>query len=185
MIPLIIVCVVFVVLSTIVLFTEEKTSAKIGSIFTVAFLLGIIYGLLMLIGNLWTRDNPKFKKYEYKEQTIQSLVNKPGLSVQGQFVLGCGGISGHDVDYYVAYAMFPDGLLRIRVDASNTFVRETNTETPTIVNYWERTIWTGYKSKWFWDSKPDTSEWRVNEYGKKIVIVPEKTVYKDLYRIED
>ena len=182
---LIIFSIIFVITCIIIIVTEKKTAEIIGKIFASIFIFALLYGFTIVMGRLNMNSNPKYTKYEYKELPIQSLINKSGFSINGSFVLGTGAISGKDRDYYVSYASFPQGLLRIRVDASNTFVKETNDETPKIINYWIREIWLGYESNWFLNSPPRTGEWQENKYGEKIVIVPEGTVYKDLYKIED
>lgn len=182
---LIISAIIFVLYSVITLISRDKVSEKIGNIFGSIFIIGILYGVVMFIGNLELRNNPKYTKYEYKELPIQSLINKGGLSVNGSFVLGSGSVTGRDRDYYVSYAQFPLGLLRVKIDASNTYIRETDVESPKIINYWVREVWTGYENKWFWNSAPVIGEWEENKYGEKIVVVPKNTVYKDLFKIED
>jgi hypothetical protein len=185
MITLIIGLVIFVLISLIIIFTEKGIGNIIGGIFTTLFCVSLVYGVLMLVVRLELRTNSKYTKYVYKELPIQSLINKSGFSVNGSFVLGTGNVSGRDKDYYVAYAMFEKGLLRVRVDASNTFIKETNDESPKIINFWVAEVYTGYKNKWFWNSKYILGNWEENKYGDKIVVVPKNTVYKDLFKIED
>jgi hypothetical protein len=185
MITLIIGLVIFVLISLIIIFSEKGFWNIFGGIFTTLFCLTLIYGMLMLIGRLELNNNSKYTKYEYKELPIQSLINGNGFSINGSFVLGTGGVSGRDKDYYVSYAQFEKGLLRVRVDASNAYIKETSDESPKIINYWVRKMWTGYQSKWFWNSVPRTGNWEENKYGDKIVVVPKNTVYKDLFKIED
>ena len=185
MITLIIALSIFVIVCVIILVTEKKIDNIISGIFGALFTIDLLYGMALLMGRMQLRDNPKYTKWEYKELPIQSLINKGGFSVNGSFVLGSGSFSGRDRDYYVSYAQFPQGLLRIKVDASNAYIKETDNEAPKIINYWVREMWTGYESKWFWNSAPRTGEWEENKYGDKIVVVPKNTVYKDLFKIED
>lgn len=182
---LIITIILFVIVSIIILLVEDKKSEKIGNIFASIFVFAIIYGMVMLVGRMELRSKEKYVRWEYKELPIQSLLNKGGFSVNGSFVLGSGSVVGKSNDYYVSYAKFPQGLLRVKVDASNTYVVETDSISPKIEKYWIRKVWMGYENKWFWDSKEEVGEWEVNKYGEKTVFVPKNTVYKDIYKIED
>ena len=186
---LIIFGVIFAIISVIIIILEDGIANIIGGIFGTLFILAILYGIVMIIGITALHGNPKYTSWEYKELPIQSLINKGGFSINGSFssafTLGTGTISGGNIDYYVSYAQFPQGLLRVKVDASNAYIKETNDESPKIINYWVRKIWTGYKNKWLWNSAPRTGEWEVNRDGEKIVIVPKNTVYKDLFKIQD
>jgi hypothetical protein len=156
----------------------------IGTIIVTALLyLGLI-GFIRLLRT----DSTKFYTYEYKDQEIQSLVNKTGVASSGSFILGCGSVSGRSYDYYISYAQFPQGALRIKVSAFRTYVKETNSESPKIINYWIRKVNKAYKSPWIWNRKERVGDWKENDnyYGGAdlIVIVPEKTIYKE-FKIED
>lgn len=185
MITLIISLFIFVIVCVIIVMTEENIVSIILGIFAALFAVAIFYGMAMLIGITTLHGSPKYTKWEYKELPIQSLINKGGFSVNGSFVLGTGVVSGSDKDYYVSYAEFERGLLRVKVDASNTFIKETSDESPKIINFWVRIVWTGYQNKWFWNSAPREGKWEENKYGEKVVVVPKNTVYKDLFKIED
>ena len=185
MIPLIICSIIFIILLVILIITEKGFWNIVGANFTLLLLLSIIYGIVMFVGRMELKTSTKFITYEYKELPIQSLINKSGVSVYGSFVLGSGSIRGGNNDYYVAYSEFPQGLLRVKVDASNSYIKETDDESPKIINYWAKKVWIGYENKWFWNSAPRKGEWEENKYGEKIVIVPKNTVYKDIFKIED
>jgi len=185
MITLIISLIIFVIISMIIITTKKDWISILGEIACALFVMMAIYGLVMLIGRVEMDNNFKYVKYEFKELPIQSLINKSGFSVNGSFVLGTGSVSGKDKDYYVAYALFEKGLLRVKVDASNAYIKETNDESPKIINFWVRENWAGYQSKWFWNSAPIVGDWKENKYGDKVVVVPKGTVYKDLFKIED
>jgi hypothetical protein len=156
----------------------------IGGIVVTVFLYLLVLGLTRIL----ITDLPKYYTYEYKDQEIQSLINKSGVSASGSFILGCGSISGRSYDYYISYAQFPQGALRIKVSAFQAYIKETNSESPKIKNYWIRKVHKGYNSPWIWSRKEKAGEWTENDryYGGKeiIVIVPENTIYRE-FKIED
>jgi len=144
----------------------------------------LVYGLLMLIGRMELADNNKFDSFEYKDQPIESLGTHDGMKINGSFILGCGSVSGTSGEYYVSYARFSQGLLRIKTDAYECYVLETDSVPPVIKNYWVRKIKEPYNSKWFWNRKRFVGDWRKYEkyfvteefIRDKIVIVPKNTV---------
>ena len=69
----------------------------------------IFYAVTLFIVRLEIASNHKNYLFEYKDQPIESLINKSAFSLSGEFILGCGSISGNSYDYYVAYAKFPQG----------------------------------------------------------------------------
>jgi len=154
----------------------------------------LVYGLLMLIGRMELADNNKFDSFEYKDQPIESLGTHDGMKINGSFILGCGSVSGTSGEYYVSYARFSQGLLRIKTDAYECYVLETDSVPPVIKNYWVRKIKEPYNSKWFWNRKRFVGDWRKYEkyfvteefIRDKIVIVPKNTVkvYQQ-FQIED
>ena len=146
---------------------------------------GVAYFIILGFIRVAVSENLKNYYYEYKDQPIESLINKKSSSISGSFILGCGSISGGSYDYYVAYANFPQGALRIKIDAYNTYVQENNNESPRIKNYWVRKNRVGYKSLWIWNREPSNGNWIENDQNfyfnttDKIVIVPKNTIYKE------
>ena len=158
--------------------------ALIGGIVITA----IVYFVVLLTIRVAISDSQKYYTYEYKDQPIESLVNKGAIASGGSFILGCGSVSGGSYEYYVSYANFPQGSLRIKVNAYKAYVKETNEESPTIKNYWVRRVHKGYKSPWIWNREPRNGEWDKNlgyfNTSDIIVIVPKNTIYKE-FKIED
>ena len=149
-------------------------------------LLGVVifYGLFgLFVPRLIMKDSDKYISYEYAPQPITSFINKSGSELNGAFFLGCGGINGGSTDYYVAYAQFEKGDLRIKVDAYNTYINECDSIKPVIEDYWVKKKWLGYNSLWIWNSKPKIYEWQKN-HGVKTVVVPTNTIYKE-FNIKD
>jgi hypothetical protein len=155
----------------------------IGDIVITAVLYFVTLGFIYI----FSECSLKNCSYEYKDQPIESLINKSGVSSNGSFILGCGSISGESYDYYVSYADFPQGSLRIKVNAYHAYVKETDSETPKIKNYWIKVTHKGYKSNWIWNKKTRVGEWKTNTYNDAadiIVIVPKHTIYKE-FQIKD
>ena len=74
--------------------------------------------------------------------------------------------------------------MRIKVDAFNSYVQQTDSIPPVIKNYWVRKISNGFKSKWIWNRETNISEWETNTHryinsADIVVIVPTNTVYKE------
>lgn len=191
MITLILSVIVFILLMVAIYkWGDLDFESIVGTFFTLAAL----YGLAILIGRLELSDKDQFYSYEYKDQPIESLGSHDGMKIDGSFILGCGTISGGSEEYYVSYARFPQGLLRIKTDAYECYVQETDSVPPTIKNYWVRKIKEPYNSKWFWNRKRTVGEWRKYEkyfvtdkfIRDKIVIVPKNTVkVYQKFNIED
>lgn len=182
--------IIFIAVSLIIAYLsgDESWPFNWGNFIGTLVVMGIIYLGTIGVLRLLRIDNAKYTTYEYKDQEIQSLVNKSDVSISGSFILGCGSVSGRSYDYYVSYAQFPQGALRIKVSAFRTYVKETNSETPKIINYWKKRVNKAYQSLWIWNRKQTIGEWYENDnyYGGAdlIVIVPEKTIYKE-FKIED
>jgi len=142
-------------------FWDKDTWYFDSDVFFSSLVAGIMfYGVLgLLLPRLVMIDQDKFKEYEFKDQAITSLINKTEGELYGSFFLGCGSIRGESTDFYVAYAPMDKGDLRVKVDAYKTYVMETDSVAPVIKDYWVRKKWVGYKSLWFWNSKPRTGEW--------------------------
>jgi hypothetical protein len=153
----------------------------------VAFSLMILFTGILIISfvHLHRKLDNSYYTYQYKDQPIKSLVSEQGNSIKGGFLLGTGVVNGGTVNYYVAYANFPQGNMQIRANAFDSYIVECDTIKPVIRNYWVKKSWKGYKSNWFLDSKPIEGEWKENidTDVKKIVIVPTKTIYMQ-YKVE-
>ncbi len=155
---------------------QGALSALITAPIITLFIIGII--------NICVNGSDKYDEYHYKDQPIASLINKGQGSVNGSFFLGCGSVNGSSKDYYVAYAPMEKGDLRIRVDAYETYVDETDSIQPIIKDYWIKKSYTGYESKWLFNSKAKSGEWKINHRTRKTVIVPTNTIYKE-FSIKD
>jgi len=191
MITLIIAIVAFLITGFIL---YRMDSLEFENIIGTLFIFAIIYGMAILMGRIELFDREKFYSYEYKDQPIESLGTHDGMKINGSFILGCGSVSGGSEEYYVSYARFPQGLLRIKTDAYECYVQETDSVPPVIKNYWVRKIKEPYNSKWFWNRKRTVGEWRKYEkyfvthefIRDKIVIVPKNTVkVYQKFNIED
>lgn len=114
----------------------------------------------------------------YKDQPIVSLRLNSQNEISGSFILGTGGISGGDVEYYVMYTETPQGLKRIKVDAYSSYILETDTESPHIKRYYYRRERKGEKRKWLFSYDDFTSNWMKTPYYKEYltIVVPKNTI---------
>jgi len=146
------------------------------------FVGAVVYVIMALIILVIHSSSDKFHVREYRDQPIESFHLDKQNHISGDFFLGCGVIEGGDYDYYVSYARFPKGLLKVKCDAYSTYLRETDS-TATIKKYWVRTNYTGFRSKWIGNTYPNEGKWQVND-GEKTIVVPLNTVYLEFQTVE-
>lgn len=171
---LLILCIIICIIVAWINYKEDELNS---GIFIIIF---IFCGLITLIGRSILDEKHSYK--QYMDLPIVSLNVDKQLEGGGSFVLGIGGVSLEPATYYVAYGEFSRGLKRVKIDAYNTYINETNTEKPRIKNYWYRMVGNPYKSNWFWGRSEikygkwyTTSEW-VDDI---IITVPTNTIYKE------
>lgn len=178
---LLILCIiVWVILSIIAIKDEEY-----GVILVWLIVVAVMGGIISLVGG--SVLDSKHSHKEYMDLPIVSLNVDKQLEGSGNFFLGIGGVSLETATYYVAYGKFVHGLKRVKVDAYDTYVKETDREKPKIKHYWYRDVCEPYESNWFWGKKKtEYGDWyRTSTWDDNIVIiVPTNTIYKE-FKIDE
>lgn len=146
----------------------------IGGLFKTA----LVYGAVILMGRLCYIDENDLNTQEYRDLKIVSFANKDGWSVGGAFVLGTGSMSGSSYTYYVTYGKFSQGVKRLELSTDRYYLKETNSHSPCIPNYWEIDIKKDFKSKWWWNRNYTRSKYMDKNYSAKTIVVPTNTIFK-------
>ena len=160
------------------LFANQGNPFNWGLFFVGMFKTALIYLIVLAIGRGVYAKNNNLNTSEYRDLPIASFSNKDGWSVNGAFVLGTGGVSGGSYTYYVTYGKFSQGLKRMELSTDYYYLKETNSKSPCIPNYWEIDIRKAYKSKWWWNRKAWRDQYMSENYHAKTIIVPTNTVFK-------
>jgi glutamine cyclotransferase len=105
--------------------------------------------------------------FERQVETTEIISLQGNTSVSGSFFLGTGSFEGEKVYYY--YIQTQRGAISRKVDADETYVKETSTATPTIkkVRYKDK------GSLWHFTIPPDT----LDEYNQ--VTIPEGSIKRE------
>lgn len=173
---LLIIFLVVAVLISLIYFRDEWE----GVFYTFIWLI-LIYGMVILLGRKIT--DGKTSRTEYHDLNIISLYSSQETELSGVFILGTGSVSGGSTDYYITYGKFNAGMKRVKIDAYDTYILETDSQSPKIKKYRHRTIRIPYKSKWFWNrSKTIYGRWWSNR-DDLTIIVPTNTILRE-FRIE-
>lgn len=165
-----------VVTLLIILVISQNSDEGVAHSVLVILISAAIYGCLLLIltDDYIKKHNLNITEYGYLN--IVSLNQSSGFEIHGDFVLGCGSIDGASEDYYITYANFKNGLKRIKINAYDTYLLRSDTESPKIKNYYKRTIYKPFKSIWLLGRKKQyISEWFINDKDLQL-IVPKNTV---------
>jgi len=142
-----------------------------------------VFGLILIFGQLVVSSNHQHT--EYMDLPIASLSLDKSNEINGSFILGTGSIHGDEVEYYITYGIFNQGLQRVKVDAYDCFIKETNIIKPKILNYKHRTVYESFKNKWFFGkSYVHYGPWEDN-YNNITIIVPLNTLkVKEQFNID-
>ena len=111
--------------------------------------------------------NKSPEHFERQVETTEIISLQSNTSVSGNFFLGTGSFEGEKVYYY--YIQTERGAISRKVDADETYVKETSTATPTIkkVRYKDK------GSLWHFTIRPDT----LDEYNQ--VTIPEGSIKRE------
>jgi hypothetical protein len=168
---LLIIWIIATVLAVIITIKIDEEDSIAGLIFGSIIFYFIVVGCLRL--NYASVNN--LDVTEYKPLLIASLTQDKETKLNGDFILGCGSISGVTNDYYITYGKYVVGLKRIKLDAYNTYLEKSNSEVPKIKNYYIRIIKKEFKSKWFWNRKETIEDW-TKYIGELYMVVPTNTI---------
>lgn len=177
--------IIFIALYVIIAYIHILNSKKFDTLIGILISLAVVYGITIAIGRATL--NTKNKEISYYDLPIVSLTLNKDYKMNGSFILGTGGVYGKSIDSYITYGKFKGGLKRIKIDAYNTYIEETNDKSPVIKNYFMIEKIKSYKSEWFWN-KNEEKHWYTYDdqqvicncnYPSLVLVVPENTIYKE------